>query len=348
MVFGNDRFVALAHLPEVILTSQDGVTWDTHLPPQAFSTLDYIDRIFVARGSAIFTSENGESWIERASPRSSSLTSFAFGSGIFVAVGNGIMRSKDGTNWTTVVAQEVLSLSEVIYGNGQFVAWGRTPGYAGFPAAGTILTSTNGIAWTFRRAAAGESYLGIVYGNGNFVVPMETYSVPVGDFLYRGVLTSHDAIHWNPNPLPGSPYLHPITFANGTFVAFSEGTNFYTSADGFTWTNRPLNGRYYVSSLAFGKDTLVAVGQFGTIVQSEPFSSSPAPDPPLLSITSHAGLTITGLPGRSYRIDCANDLQPLTIWQALTNLTLSGAPYRWINPNPMVPPKQFYRAVLLP
>jgi hypothetical protein len=63
-----------------------------------------------------------------------------------------------------------------------------------------------------------------------------------------------------------------------------------------------------------------------------------------LSIGTFAGLTITGVVGRTYQIQASPDL---SAWNTVATILLTSSPYLWIDQNP-VNGNKFYRALLLP
>jgi hypothetical protein len=63
-----------------------------------------------------------------------------------------------------------------------------------------------------------------------------------------------------------------------------------------------------------------------------------------LGIGTFAGLTITGVVGRTYQIQASPDLNT---WNTVATILLTSSPYLWIDQNP-VSGNKFYRAVLLP
>jgi len=74
---------------------------------------------------------------------------------------------------------------------------------------------------------------------------------------------------------------------------------------------------------------------------------NPAPQPVSganLDLSIYPGLRITGVVGRSYRIESSLDM---TNWNTETTILLTSSPYLWIDPNSLRQ-KQFYRAFLLP
>ena len=76
-------------------------------------------------------------------------------------------------------------------------------------------------------------------------------------------------------------------------------------------------------------------------------SFSPQPQPVTgadLALATYAGVTVSGLVGRTYQIQASTDL---TTWSTVTTLLLTGSPYLWFD-TAGVGQKRFYRAYLLP
>jgi hypothetical protein len=63
-----------------------------------------------------------------------------------------------------------------------------------------------------------------------------------------------------------------------------------------------------------------------------------------LGIGTFAGVTVTGIIGRTYQIQSSPDLNA---WTTRATILLTSSPYLWIDQNP-VSGNKFYRAVLLP
>lgn len=66
--------------------------------------------------------------------------------------------------------------------------------------------------------------------------------------------------------------------------------------------------------------------------------------PANLSIGTYAGVTITGIVGRTYQIQSSPDM---STWSTRATILLTSSPYLWIDQNP-VSGNQFYQATLLP
>jgi hypothetical protein len=76
-------------------------------------------------------------------------------------------------------------------------------------------------------------------------------------------------------------------------------------------------------------------------------SFNPVPQqvsPPNLGVATYAGITITGLVGRTYQIQASADM---IVWNTVTTLLLTSSPYLWFDTNPIAGNK-FYRALLMP
>ncbi len=63
-----------------------------------------------------------------------------------------------------------------------------------------------------------------------------------------------------------------------------------------------------------------------------------------LALNTYAGVTITGLVGRTYQIQSSPNM---AAWTTRATVLLTSSPYLWLDPNP-VSGNKFYRAQLLP
>jgi len=95
----------------------------------------------------------------------------------------------------------------------------------------------------------------------------------------------------------------------------------------------------------FGQDIYVSdTSNYRVRKITQPFEVSVSPAS--ISSSTYAGLTISGLPGRNYRIESSADS---VNWTPSATFKLPSNPYLWIDTN-AIPnnPRKFYRAVLLP
>jgi hypothetical protein len=153
ITYGNGQFVAVGAQDDefgqpasaTILTSTNGVTWETWTSAKAYTlkSVTYGSRRFVAVGydqrlsDIVLVSSDGVNWVESQPGSQSGLVSIAFGNGQFVAVGQVdsgfVMTSRDGVNWfQRGVGMHTSGLVAVAFGDGHFVALGND---------GTILQS---------------------------------------------------------------------------------------------------------------------------------------------------------------------------------------------------------------
>jgi hypothetical protein len=68
-------------------------------------------------------------------------------------------------------------------------------------------------------------------------------------------------------------------------------------------------------------------------------------NPSGVSVDLYAGVTITGVSGKTYGVQFTTDLSNTNSWQGLTNVTLSGTNAVWYDPQPANHPKRYYRVV---
>lgn len=105
-------------------------------------------------------------------------------------------------------------------------------------------------------------------------------------------------------------------------------------------------GTYYIRIRAFGNSVI----PFYVLIAS--WTESLPPAPPDLSVSpspdgSGVVLRLSGTPGRTYRIEVQNNLNPAQ-WDSLTTVTLTESSQLWTDPVVPGSTQQFYRAVLAP
>jgi hypothetical protein len=381
VAFGSDRFVAVGG-KGIILSSPAAAQWTNHTSASVNSLLGGFasgDNAYVAVGGngAILASTDGLRWQQRASGITELLTRVAFGNGLFVAVGapHRILTSTNALNWTLRDSGLDEVLLDIAYGGGRFVAvgiggsvlvstngsnWARTMAFAvglngitwsnGLFLAvgdfGTLMTSPDGTNWTARNMATTQTFSSVAAGNGIYVV--------VGDFGL--ILASTNLSQWSSQHIDGSLNLRHVQYAQGRFAiagfSFNSPANeghILTSADGITWTFRNVPAiDAPLTAVGVAGGTFFVVGDYGTILQSDPLGELP----PVLSLARGVGgcpvLTLTGVGGRSYRIESTTALRSGAVWQSRTNLALGARIGSWVEPQCVSGVARFYRAVVLP
>jgi hypothetical protein len=301
--------------------------------------------IAVSAWGGTSTSTNGTSWIHAYVPTQLYLNGATFGGGRYVAVGeadfgapatvSNIVTSTDGVTWTLRRSHptEGGRILDVTYGAGLFVAIGADDGFT--------YTSPNATTWTKRNILGGHE---IGYYNNIFIVPYNSGTN----------LVSADGINWAVVNTGVSNLLGKPMLANGVFMAragspyIGLGPYLVTSTDGTNWAqySQTLPGR----SLATDGACLVSVSSTPTNVLN--YNSFVYSSDTLVSLrmanTAPPTVMLSGLVGRSYRIEAKDDLADTNVWQPLITLQLPNTPYLFTDSTATNSSQRFYRGVLLP
>ena len=265
----------------------------------------------VGAAGALFTSEDGISWVNRTTPAAFTSDLFAVAGNAanpinpalrWVAVGAGgaSLYSSDGINWLVGRADlgnpSLRSLTQV---SGTYYAAGD---------GGTIVTSTDGVTWTTATSNTTNNLNGISYG---------TSFLAVGDS--GTILTSIDGVTWTivtavtPATTATKANLRHAISIGTIRVAVGEAGTIVTSVDsGATWTTTTLAGKPNLVSVA-AKTHLVAN----------------AVADPLLGFISNAQIVAIDSAGNTYT--STNDLTTWllnpTVMASATALVSSGFGY---------------------
>ena len=97
-----------------------------------------------------------------------------------------------------------------------------------------------------------------------------------------------------------------------------------------------------------GQFTVLVSNGFGSRLSDSAMLTVLPAGSPGLSIASHAGLSVTGIVGRTYRIEYTTSLPAANTWQTAAQLLLTTSPQVWIDFDSPLSPRRFYRAALLP
>ncbi len=116
------------------------------------------------------------------------------------------------------------------------------------------------------------------------------------------------------------------------------GRGFLISTNGVNWETRTLTNGMPVYGLTYGRGSFLGVGDSGAIVQSDPLLSLK------LRFTTSAELIVSGLKGRTYRLESVNDLRFGGSWSNRAAITLTNSPQQWFDPESAGAATRFYRA----
>jgi hypothetical protein len=206
----------------------------------------------VGAGGAIFTSNDGKSWINQSAPAGFTtdlyaVTGYAANQNNpatvrWVAVGAGgaaIYSTDGGTTWiagSSLTTQALHFLTQVA---GTFFAVGDAP----TNGTGTILSSTDGITWTSHASGTPNSLNGVTHGN---------IYVAVGNG--GTILTSGDGNTWTAQTSVTSltsSNLRQVTSFGSIIVAVGNAGTIVTSKDsGATWAVQTLGATNLVGVAA--------------------------------------------------------------------------------------------------
>jgi Immunoglobulin I-set domain len=367
---GVGRFAAIAStsegaIPSAIISSGDGVSWTQRYSLNGGAAFHYHQcglsfggGAFVAVQSTFsgehrfLRSLDGLNWqpvgpSASSLPTSSSTNAFqvrtvTYGNGLFMAAGHAysgpyigyLYRSTNGTVWNalgTNVWQG--NFSSIAYGAGRFVALGSFA---------FRVSTDNGASWKGNNTLGAdfEWYFttSVCYGTGNFVA--------VG---YNGTIVQSATVE-DLSPFFISTPTNQVVQRGGTAIlrsraGGSEPLSYQWNKNGSPLINA-TNATLEIPNVQpsdSGSYTIVVTNPFGSVTNT-PVSLNVS----FARIASYAGLTIDGIPGRTYRVEFLDAVGSLQQWQALTNFVLPSSPFIWIDYETPAVPRRFYRASELP
>ncbi|MFO1513622.1 MAG: hypothetical protein U1F83_12005 [Verrucomicrobiota bacterium] len=362
VTYGNGRYVAFGEYLDwgMIMTSEDGKAWTLQVDglnqgsDLSYSVaLTYTGGRFFALGgfgvSAVST--NGINWAmiyQATNGIGFESYGVAYGASRYVAVGlpyyqtaTNVWTSTDGLAWTPHRSGSPtnVNLRDIAFGAGTFVAIpGGGFGMSSVDDPGHIYTSPTGITWTQRNILGGSR---VSFCAGVFIVP---YGPGTN-------LLSTNGIDWTPRNTGITNQIGKVYYFNGLFMA-RTGQYLCSSTDGTNWIQyqKPLPG---VSSWdgchrrrAHG-DCRGDAWRTNWKIQCKAYLSEP-----MVSVwvtnTLPPTVALSGLVGRSYRIEANADLADTNAWQTLTTWQLPNTPYLFTDSTATNVPQRFYRGVLLP
>ena len=201
----------------------------------------------------------------------------AFGNGYFVALGSHgtILVSADGQLWTAKTS------FPDFWGNPSFVSFANGLFYFGY-GWGKAARTADCQAWTYLSWVGNQQLTGLTYGNGIFVATTEL------DFAGNNLSTSASgaANTWTQRNAGLTPHLYGVAFggntsqglatgayAYGNFVTVGLGGTILSSTNGINWITRTSESSALLIGDTAGENSFLAVGDYGTILQSNPFPS---------------------------------------------------------------------------
>lgn len=284
VAWSGNKFVAVGgSVDSDILTSTDGINWDSQTvpPPTAFDqprnqfgtvgSVSWSGKQFIATadGGLIITSPDGVTWTNQSSGSSQSLAAATWTGSQYIAVGaelkpRGISRgaiytSPDAITWTHRDAATDMPLYSIAQSPTRLVAVG---------AIGAIVTSTNGVDWT----SVGDpnstinAFQSVIWAGNQFVAVGGRNGVDPAV-----VATSPDGIQWTVRDLPAEwgTILQGVAWNGSQFVAVGWSGVIITSPDAVTWTLQPkLTSFEGYSDVVWSGSQFVAAGLFGSIITS--------------------------------------------------------------------------------
>ena len=356
VAYGNGRYVAVGEYVEddrgLIQTSEDGVHW-TLRSQGDYSILDLYDvtfgnGVFVAvgwdwfGGQNIYHSTNGVSWTSHHTAIGN-VYRVCYGAGTFVAVGDGsvlqgstytnrnIYTSPDGITWTArnsgSLAGDVPPIRDVACGPTGFLAVDN---------AQHLYRSGTGATWTRTSLSGAGSRISFCH---------DRFLLPAGPGTN---LVSTDGATWVSVTNTTGANFGRVVYADGCYLALS-GPSLFTSLDATNWLARslPSSGNVTLTAAAYGNRRFVPAGYSGGPLPWLPLAYVSDPTVALgLNPGFPLQLQVSGIVGKSYRIDQVNDLRSGT-WQPANTFYLSTSPCTWSDPH-ATNACRFYRAVLLP
>jgi hypothetical protein len=359
VAYGNGNYVAAGEFANddfgVLQASPDGKTWTagTNQAPGGW-ILDMYDiafgnGVFVAvgwdyyDGYNIYHSTNGSSWTWHQTAIGN-VYRVIYGGGLFVAVGDGVLTngtgttnrniytSPDGVTWTArnsgALATDVNPIYDVAYGAGRFVAVDN---------ANHFYKSTTGTTWTRSANSSGGSV--ISFCNNLFILPTG---------LGTNALST-DGVSWTLVNNNTATMFGRVIYADGCFVALA-GYKIFSSTDGTNWTQHltAIPSSAGLGAITYARNRFLTVG-FKPVGSTPVFPVAYFSDPTVAASINRGfppQVTVSGLSGRSYRVDQRDSLATGSWTPANTN-SAGVVPFTWTDPKP-ANDVRFYRAVLLP
>lgn len=202
--------------------STNGTTWTTSSSTYSFGS-GYGTQLDVIGNCCYLSAKTKSSCIYYHSSDGKTWTNIlylpiAYNNGVYLSYGGGaIQRSTDGKTWTAVHTTSITQ-SAFVYTNGVWVAK-------------SVYSTDNGLTWSSITDTSGTS------------ISVSDVKVASNNILYTSTqISTTNGKTWTVTSYYG------ITYFNGLFVGYSNGTIYYSTNNGTTWT---ASGVYFSSSFSF-------------------------------------------------------------------------------------------------
>lgn len=328
-----------------LVTSDNGVAWNTALSPQsatnqlflgvagnsrgllavgsqgtmAFSPVAYSPLVTTnsfTNGTANLTvlitnqvNAMGLAWYGVSSPTTNNLQGVCATESLYLAAGDKgmLITSPDGTNWSRRVTGVTNYLSGIAAFPGGFVAVGD---------AGAILTSVDGTSW-INRSVGGSAWISRVRWTGDRLVATGENG---------SVLTSPDGITWTRRTSGTTEWINDVIAVGGTWYAPATGGVLLTSTNCVTWNTDPtlITGKSLYSAASLDGQLVVA-GIEGVILRAQ-VTGFPNP----VSFVQWPGsqdahvFVLSGAPDQTFQLQRSSDLKNWIIGSPLEITDSSG------------------------
>lgn len=265
------RFVATG-ADGALLTSEDGENWsDKRITPgYNLSGVIFNNTKYIAFGSAILDSPDGESWEKRAEKEEAGRGQYfgaAWGKDRFVAVGvSGIISlSKNGSDWTDVFSAKCNNYTGIYWDGQRFIAIGDKC---------SISVSTDGGVWT-NSGYGSFLQLNSLAWNG------KRYVAVGGQQFMRSsggiIISSPDLVHWTEytgmedinNETAYGNEVNGVASDGNQFVAVQGSGRILSSGDGTDWSVALSVNNANLTDILWDGKNFIAVGYSGAVLVSK-------------------------------------------------------------------------------
>ncbi len=251
ITFGNNTFVAVGESGVVRISSDNGATWDngTSGKTTQLNEIAYGNSTFVAVGQSgthIYSRDDGATWDNGTWSDNDHVTGVAFGNNTFVGVSSTYLTRSTDNGSNWIRGCSGVRVHDIAFGNSKFVGSG---------AEGAIQISDNGSACSTPSGTGSrtteEKLYGITFGNNRFLT--------VGTDGWLSI-TADNGNNFTALTIPtGANDLKSAAYGNNIFVAVGIRSVVVSNNDASTNPILKENTLTF-NDVTFGNGVFVAVG----------------------------------------------------------------------------------------